>query len=242
MARSRNRRTRKTQKQDNHAHTAQLEQHLKRKGPAPGDPTAPNPERMEAARKADEHVIPILERTHTGNPTGRVTWRVEPTILRLHRQKVLTEHEYGAAWKFMQICEVYASKGNPKTAQLVLKVDMSGRPMGQQERAVEARKAITTATRSVHRYIRPMVFYLSGQCGDSPSLADYMAYAYPHTQAAGERSRRQTGQDYLKLCCAMLAEHFGLTQHSYSHIAAQVDRIADEVYRIEAVGDLKKIA
>jgi len=241
MAKTR-RRTRKTQKQDNHAHTAQLEQHLKRKGPAPGDPTAPNPERMEAARKADEQVIPILERTHTGNPTGRVTWRVEPTILRFHRQKVLNDHEYGGAWRFMQLCEIYASKGNPKTAQLVLKVDMSGRPMGQQERAVEARAEITNAMRSVHRFIRPMTFFLGGQCGDSGSLSDFMAHAYPHTREMGERSRRQQGQMYLQLCCGMLAEHFGMTEHRYKHLVERVNKVADEVYRIEAVGDLKKIA
>jgi hypothetical protein len=229
----RTRRTRKAKPVTNEMHTAQLEQHLKRQGPAAGDPTAPTPERARAAKLADEQIIPILERTHTGNPTGRVTWRVEPTIVRLHRTNVLNDHEYAGAWRFMQLCEVYASKGNPKTAQLVLKVDMSGQPMGQQERAVESRYQITQASRSVHRFVRPMVLFLGGQCGDSASLADFMAAKYPHTASMGDRARRQEGQTYLKLCCGMLACYFGLSEHSYSHLVERSRIVAEEVINIQ---------
>jgi len=232
MAKTR-RRTRKAQKQDNRAHTAQLEQHLKRKGPVPGDPAAPTPERVEAAKRAGEKVEPILERTHTGNPTGRITWKIRPTVEDMHRRKVLTDTDYNAAWRYMQLCEAVAAKGNPKVAQLGVKVDVSGQPMGQAERAYEARRALTQAVRSVHPFVRPMTHYLAGQLGDAENLAAFMSVQYPHCRGLHERKRREEGQVYLRLACGMLAWHFGLSDHSYSHIADRVRQVAEEVCTLE---------
>lgn len=225
--------TRRRKPRSNEAHTAQFERHLAKKGPTPGDPTAPTPERMEAAKRAGEKVEPILHRTHTGNPTGGVTWRIRPTIDDLHRRKVITDSDYNAAWKFMGLCEVYAAKGNPKVAQLAVKVDVSGTPVGQAERAYEARRALTQATRAVHPFVRPMTLFLAGQLGDAESLQAFMASRYPHCKTMTERNRRQEGQVYLRLACGMLAWHFGLTDHSYSHIADRVRQVAEEVCTLE---------
>jgi len=232
MAKTR-RRTRKAQKQDNYAHTAQLEQHIKRKGPALGDPVAPTPERMEAAKRAGEKVEPILERTHAGNPTGRVTWRIRPTIDDLHRRHVITDTDYNAAWRFMQLCEAVAAKGNPKVAQMGVRVDVSGVPVGQAERAYEASKALVSAMRSVHPFVRPMTHFLAGQLGDAVNLAMFMAMQYPHCRNVHERKQREEGQVYLRLTCGMLAWHFGLSDHSYSHIADRVRKVAEEVCTLE---------
>jgi hypothetical protein len=238
MAKTR-RRTRKVREKTNEAHAAQVEQYIARRGPQPGDETAPTPERMAYAKRAGEKIEPVLERTHKGNPTGRVTWKMRPLVEDMHRRKVLSDSDFNAAWAFMHLCAAYAAKANPKTVQLGVRVDVSGVPMGQAERAVDAQKALVGATRAVHPFVRPMVYFLAGELGDAQNLEQFVAVQYPHTRSLGERARRQEGQVYLRLACGMLAWHFGLSDHSYSHIANRVRKVAEEVCTLEV---RKKIA
>jgi hypothetical protein len=231
----RTRRTRKPREKTNEAHSRQIEQHIAKKGPVPGDPAAPTPERMAAAKRAQERITPILERTHTGNPTGRVTWRVEPVIIRMLHNKALKEADYAGIEEFWSWCEAYSRYANAKGMSYESdRVQKSGRSESPQERAREAQGVLLRATRSMDRRFRPMVVYLSGQISEDQSLARFMWEWYPHTRHMGDRAARQEGQSFIRHAAASLACFFGFSDDSFAEIREHQRKVAAEIMDIEA--------
>lgn len=236
MAKTR-RRTRKTREKTNAAHTAQVEQHIRRKGPQPGDPIAPTPERMAWASRAEEEITPILERTHTGNPTGRVTWQVEPTIERMRRNGGLREADYQGILEFWDWCEAFVRYGNAKTSSYKPRmVDGGQSEYQQQEMAHQAGDVLWTASHRLSWMLRPMLIYISGDIPEDMSLQSFMWNKYPHTRDMGERMRRQEGQTFIRMAAAELACYFGKSGDSFAELRAKHRRVAEELY------ELKKIA
>lgn len=231
MAKAKPNRTRRRKPKTDEQHSQQVERHLAKKGPQSGDPTAPTPERMEAAKRADEYVIPILERTYTGLPTGRVTWRVEPTILRLQRYKVLDEAEMAGIEEFWKWCDAYATKGDPNTMNYSgIRAQKSGRSLTGQELAHEAQTVLVMAARSVYWMFRPMTVFIAGQAPEDMSLEAFMANKYPHTAKMGQRARREEGQRFIKFAAVNLAVFFGKSEHSMKHLWERQRRVAEEIY------------
>lgn len=221
------RKPRGKKKPDNERHVAQLEQHLRRRGP--GDEWhAPTPERVARANEAGQRIDPNIILTEAGNATGVYSWRITPIIDSLLKRGTLDGTEYDAALRYMRHYAGSRHKG-PPTSRFLPHYDRGFQEMTPAERAIAMGQARAKAESIVHPFFRPCLRWLESAAEDETPLWQLGATYYPHLSKSAQSAKAPV---ILHFTLAMLADHYGLSHRfSYTEIeeAVRTMRITVEI-------------